>query len=224
LDEYFNKKAYFHNLPINKKSSIEDSFRLAYYGLMQYQLYKGRQLQSIELVNIEQISKYINDNFDQLFATFLKKKSKNKKFSPKEKAAFLSLLEEIVFPYINDFSFEKTSEFRITKENILTFIMQLAIKNQFDINILDDQNERPKTPFYSQIYPFMVTLLIIDPTSPQKIFENVHNFFVPKMIEERYQNGRSLSDSEIETLSSQLDILANNEDYNYFLHSFSEEN
>jgi len=221
LNSYITQNKKYKNLSINTKSRIDDWFKLAYYGLLQYQLYKGRQLQSIELATVEQIANYIRDNFDQLYKTFIIRKGKEKG-SQKEKEQFLSLLEEAIIPYINDYAFEGLDQFRITNENIAFLTMQLCIRNQFDINIVDERNS--KKVFYSQIYPFLITLLIIDPNNPEKSFDNVRNFFTPKLLIERYQNGRSLSEEEIKIISPQLDLLNNETDFNYFLQNFTEEN
>jgi len=221
LNSYITQNKKYKNLSINTKSRIEDWFKLAYYGLLQYQLYKGRQLQSIELATVEQIANYIKDNYDQLYKTFIIRKGKERNIQ-KEKEQFLSLLEEAIIPYINDYAFEGLDQFRITNENIAFLTMQLCINNQFDINIVDENDS--KKVFYSQIYPFLITLLIIDPNNSEKSFDNVRNFFTPKLLLERYQNGRTLSEEEIKVISPQLDLLNNETDFNYFLQNFTEEN
>jgi len=222
LDGYVSKDEKYKNLSIASKYKIEESFRLAYYGLMQYELYKGRQLEAIELASVEQISHYISDNFDNLYNVFFKDHEDKKEFDFEEKEEFLSLLEDVVIPYINDHSFESVDDFRLTKENIQTLIMQLCIKNQYDINITDERN--PERVFYSQIYPFMLTLMIVDPADPEHSYENVKNFFNPQTILEHSRNGRVLTEEEHKLVTPLIDLLNSEEDFKLFLLSFTSEN
>jgi len=222
LDGYVSKDEKYKNLSIASKYKIEESFRLAYYGLMQYELYKGRQLEAIELASVEQISHYISDNFDNLYNVFFKDHEDKKEFDFEEKEEFLSLLEEVVIPYINDHSFESVDDFRLTKENIQTLIMQLCIKNQYDINITDERN--PERVFYSQIYPFMLTLMIVDPAEPEHSYENVKSFFDPQIILEHSRNGRVLTEEEHKLVTPLIDLLNSEEDFKLFLLSFTSEN
>lgn len=222
INNYVKDDSTYQKLSNQDKLIIEQSFRIAYYGLFQYQLYTGKELTSIESSNIQELSDYIVKNYDRLFKTVYKDLKNEVDLHAEEQCKkFQTLLEKIIFPYINDYSFVSKESLTITSDLIATILMQLCFKNRYDIN-LENENALDKL-YFSSIYPFLLTVLIADPTNPQTIYQNIKQVFNKENINAALNTGRTLSESEKEYIAPLLDTLESTEDFQTMLLSFNEE-
>jgi len=201
---------------------IEQIFRITYYGLFQYQLYTGKELTSIESSNIQELSDYILKNYSLLFRTVYKD-SENKVDLKVNNQSIRTqqLLEKIIFPYINDHSFVSKDDLAIDGDLIFMILMQLCFKNRYDINL--ENKNTPDKPYFSSLYPFLLTLLIVNPTTPELIYQNINQVFNKENIHAALISGRVLSESEKTFVAPLLDTLASDEDFQAMLFSFNED-
>ncbi|ATG97323.1 hypothetical protein [Mesoplasma lactucae] len=253
LEPYVKNNPEYKNLSLSEKTIIEQGFRLAYYGLFQYELYTGRELTYIEQAHIQEVSNYIIENYDALYKTVYKDlESPIDMTNPNHVKRFQDLLDTLVIPYINDYSFVTKDKLGLSNEVISTIEMQLCFKNRYDINTqkldaekeLKDQQAANNNPYcvvkvdeetikkeefenwkpkFSQLYPFLVTVLIIDPTHPENICKNIKSVFTKDNLKQAYDSGRKLSDAELKHLESTIDMVENEEDLKSTLLAFTED-
>ncbi|MCL8211109.1 hypothetical protein LD125_00388 [Mesoplasma sp. JKS002658] len=222
INDYVQDEPSFLDLSADDKVVIEQIFRITYYGLFQYQLYTGKELTSIESSNIQELSDYILKNYSLLFRTVYKD-SENKVDLKVNNQSIRTqqLLEKIIFPYINDHSFVSKDDLAIDGDLIFMILMQLCFKNRYDINL--ENKNTPDKPYFSALYPFLLTLLIVNPTTPELIYQNINQVFNKENIHAALISGRVLSESEKTFVAPLLDTLASDEDFQAMLFSFNED-
>ena len=222
INDYVQDEPSFLDLSVDDKMVIEQIFRVTYYGLFQYQLYTGKELTSIESSNIQELSNYIFKNYSLLFKTVYKD-SENKVDlkDANQSVRTQQLLEKIIFPYINDHSFVSKDDLAVDGDLIFMILMQLCFKNRYDTNL--ENKNTPDKLYFSSLYPFLLTLLIVNPTTPELIYQNINQVFNKENIHAALISGRVLSESEKTFVAPLLDTLASDEDFQAMLFLFNED-
>lgn len=93
---------------------------------------------------------------------------------------------------------------------------------RFDTNFLARNND--KIVYHSLVYPLFLTMLIIDITNENQMFNNIKKIYTKQNILNALKTGRPLSPNEYNYFKSHIDILEYDEEWNTFLLNFKNEN
>ncbi|WP_026389735.1 hypothetical protein [[Acholeplasma] multilocale] len=228
---YFNEYAkntlnpIYKRVTIDLKNKVNEIFNVAYYGIFQYQMKKGEPLLSISPEIIQELSNYIIDNYFLLFKFSYQNKEAKSKFSVSNESDLLFIeetIEDIIIPFVNSNMFSNCRQFLKKDNAAFTLLANLAFKHEFDTNFTNDEDV--KRIYHGLAYPLLITMLLVDVTKPDEMYNKVKRFFTFENVVRAIQVGRRLSEEEREYIKPDLEVMNNEEDYHSFIVNFQIEN
>ncbi|AVN59142.1 hypothetical protein CG002_02750 [Mesoplasma florum] len=226
FDEYIKKDSslIFKKINNDLKEKINEIYDVTYYSLFQFQLWKNESLINIEPEKFSEISNYIISNYNELFIfTFQDKKieSKFKEIDETQKIFIKQVIEEFVLNHIIKTSFNSSDD--ISQNYYWNFANLCALTSKFEYDI-NFKNEKESKYYYSIVYPFLVTMLMIDVLKPSDMVDKIKKVFNRKNISEAYKKGRELTSEEKEWLEPTIQFLKNEDELNAFILNFKKDN
>ncbi|QBQ07534.1 hypothetical protein SGLAD_v1c03350 [Spiroplasma gladiatoris] len=201
-----------------QKELINDLYPLAYFGVIQYTLYRGISISEVPLEETNEYVKYIIDNIDEIYKIkyrFVKEKPKKINFNDKE---ICSLCEEIIgrlfIPFMNEYAFKKVSN-AINMNG--AYIRESLLCYEYDINHKSDDG-KVKT---SVLYPFLFTLNLIKIFDKKGLYNRILKTYRKDELIRKYKAGRDWKQKEVEYLQESYELLNNDEEWSLFLSNFS---
>ncbi|ATZ21773.1 hypothetical protein [Mesoplasma tabanidae] len=226
FDEYVKKDAssIFKKINNDLKEKVNEIYDVTYYSLFQFQLWKNESLINIEPEKYSEISNYIIKNYNELFIfTFQDKniESKFKELDEISKIFIKEVIEGFVLNHIIKTSFVNSEALNQNYYWTFASLCALTSKFEYDINF---KSENLNKYYYSIVYPFLVTMLMIDVLKPADMVDKIKKVFTRKNISEAYKKGRELSSEEKEWLAPTVQFLKNEDELNAFILNFKKDN
>ncbi|WP_106078973.1 hypothetical protein [Mesoplasma coleopterae] len=226
FDEYIKKDSsqIFKKINNDLKEKVNEIYDVTYYSLFQFQLWKNESLINIEPEKYTEISNYIIENYKELFTfTFQDKnvESKFKEIDEIQKSFIKEVIEEFVLNHIIKTSFISSED--ISQNYYWNFASLCALTSKFEYDI-NFKNDKESKYYYSIVYPFLITMVMIDVLKPADMVDKIKKVFTRKNISEAYKKGRELSSEEKEWLAPTIQFLKNEDELNAFILNFKKDN
>ncbi|ATZ18817.1 hypothetical protein ESOMN_v1c04350 [Williamsoniiplasma somnilux] len=212
----------YKKISLEDKKRIDHVFRITFFGIFQFELFKGKTIQSISPETVQEILSYLIKNYQELSCIVYHYQKKEIFFdvqNAEDVAKISNIFENLVVPYINEYSFIDVEKYSFQNNSKILLLLQMAFKNKWDINCKDDLGNITN----SQIYPLLITLLIMDITNLDKMYTRIKTFFTKENIMKVIISGRELSFKETEHINNLLSLIQDDEDFHQFLVQFKKD-
>lgn len=226
FDEYIKKNSslIFKKVNNDLKEKVNEIYDVTYYALFQFQLLRNESLVNIEPEKFKEYSSYIVENYNELFLfTFQDKniESKFKILDDSNKVFIREAIETLILNHIIKTSFISSEEINSNYYWNFANLCGLASKFEYDINF---KHEKEKKYYYSIVYPFLITMVMIDVLKPADMMDKIKKIYTRKNIFEAYKKGRELTSNEKEWLAPIIAFLKNEDELNAFILNFKKDN
>ncbi|WP_434325589.1 hypothetical protein [Mycoplasma leachii] len=215
----------FKKVDLLLRKKINEIFEVTHYGLFQYQILKDKSLTNIDDSSVSEISNYITNNYSRFFEYLNYNNSKTSMYSSKlskiEIDEISFIIENIALKYIAD-NLLLINNNNYNNDFLNLLLIELSKMYRFDTNFLARNND--KIVYHSLVYPLFLTMLIIDITNENQMFNNIKKIYTKQNILNALKVGRPLSSNEYNYFKSHIDILEYDEEWNTFLLNFKNEN
>ncbi|ATZ18227.1 hypothetical protein [Mesoplasma melaleucae] len=226
FDEYIKKdtSSIFKKINNDLKEKVNEIYEVTYYSLFQIQLLRNESLVNIEPEKFKEYSTYIVDNYNELFLFTFQDKNTESKFKELDeinKSFIKEVIESLVLNHIIKTSFISSEEVNPNYYWNFASLCALASKFEYDINF---KHEKEKKYYYSTVYPFVITMLMIDVLKPYDMIDKIKKIYTRKNISEAYKTGRELTSNEKEWIAPMISLLKNEDEFNAFILNFKKDN